>query len=260
MPTLILLTKDPPILVESKITDMTPDELNQILPSPLQRQKLLRIEKYKLGEIINSISLRESLLNYVRQQNDPQEANEIIGFIIQIIEKSGLMWGGGKMISSDIYEEALSRNKEWFLRNFAQKYNPQLSSISTWFNKYLRWKILDVSREITKQQEREDHDDTQIDNIPSPDQFSFNETIEEWRELVKNSPNLCQCRMQNYHHVDCKLLLIDILDILHDNNHYADQRNPYLWEILAKKYKVPSSSLKRFCKSRCFRGFKGLID
>ena len=158
MSTLILLTKDPPILVESKITDMTPDELNQILPSPLQRQKLLR-ENHKLREIINSISLRESLLNYVRQQNDPQEANEIIGFIIQIIEKSGLMWGGGKMISSDIYEEALSRNKEWFLRNFAQKYNPQLSSISTWFNKYLRWKILDVVREITKQQEREDNDD-----------------------------------------------------------------------------------------------------
>ena len=238
---------------------MTHDELNQILLSPLQRQKVLR-ENHKLREIINSISLRESLLNYVRQQNDPQEANEIIGFIIQIIEKSGLMWGGGKMISSDIYEEALSRNKEWFLRNFAQKYNPKLSSISTWFNKYLRWKILDVVREITKQQEREDNDDAQIDNIPSPDQFSFNETIEEWRELVKDSPNLCNCRMQNYHHVDCKLLLIDILDILHDNNHYADQRNPYLWEILAKKYKVPSLSLKRFCKSRCFRGFKDLID
>ena len=238
---------------------MTHDELNQILLSPLQRQKVLR-ENHKLREIINSISLRESLLNYVRQQNDPQEANEIIGFIIQIIEKSGLMWSGGKMISSDIYEEALSRNKEWFLRNFAQKYNPKLSSISTWFNKYLKWKILDVVREITKQQEREDNDDAQIDNIPSPDQFSFNETIEEWRELVKDSPNLCNCRMQNYHHVDCKLLLIDILDILHDNNHYADQRNPYLWEILAKKYKVPSLSLKRFCKSRCFRGFKDLID
>ena len=238
---------------------MTPDELNQILLSPLQRQKVLR-ENHKLREIINSISLRESLLNYVRQQNDPQEANEIIGFIIQIIEKSGLMWGGGKMISSDIYEEALSRNKEWFLRDFAQKYNPKISSISTWFNNKLRWKILDVAREITKQQKREDNDDAQIDNIPSPDQFSFNQTIEEWRELVKNSPNLCNCRMQNYHHVDCKLLLIDILDILHDNNHYADQRNPYLWEILAKKYKVPSSSLKRFCKSRCFRGFKGLLD
>ncbi len=159
MPTLILLTEHLPILVESKITDMTPDELNQILLSPLARKKLLRIEKHKLREIINSTSLRESLLNYVRQQNDPQEANEIIGFIIQIIEKSGLMWGRGKMISSDIYEEALSRNKEWFLRNFAQKYNPKLSSISTWFNKYLRWKILDVVREITKQQEREDNDD-----------------------------------------------------------------------------------------------------
>ena len=178
MSTLILLTKDPPILVESKITDMTPDELNQILPSPLQRQKLLR-ENHKLREIINSISLRQSLLNYVRQQNDPQEANEIIGFIIQIIEKSGLMWGGGKISlsseSSDSYKEALSRNKEWFLRNFAQKYNPQLSSISTWFNKYLRYKILDVVDEINKQQERKDNDDTQIDNIPSPDQFSFNE-------------------------------------------------------------------------------------
>jgi hypothetical protein len=43
MSALILLTKDPPILVESKITDMTPDELNQILPSPLERKKLLRI-------------------------------------------------------------------------------------------------------------------------------------------------------------------------------------------------------------------------
>jgi len=232
--------------------------LQAALSNPIEKSKLLQ-EPKKLQEIMNDIPARQWLFKQACQTDDPNLAIQAKDFIINMMRSSRLIWHGGGKISPDIYEEALSRTWIWFNENMSQAYNPEKASFVTWFNQKLKFKILDVIREQNEENKRRSHlfsDQEDYESIypPAPEPERWHETIEEWLELVQNhSHQLRDCRMRNHPYINCQLLLIHILQMLHDTKEF-------FWDALAQKYPVEPSVLRQFCKRRCFPIFKQLLS
>ncbi|MEH2268671.1 MAG: hypothetical protein V7K68_09610 [Nostoc sp.] len=229
--------------------------LQAALNNPIESSRLLQQQK-KLQEIMNDIPARQWLFEQACQIDDLNQAKLAKDLIINMMRSSRLIWRGGG-ISPDVYGEALSRTWIWFMEHFGG-YNPALASFITWFNRRLRWIIQDVVREIAKEQGRrlnlladEEDKESIYGHAPEPDRW--HETIQEWLELVRNNSHLLiNCRMQSHPHVNCQVLLIDMLKILNDSGEFS-------WDDLAQKYGVELLALKRFCKTRCFPLFRKLL-
>ena len=232
--------------------------LQAALDHPAERGRLLQ-QAAQLREIMNTIAARRWLFEQwrlVEQGRQPQETNRVMGLISAMMKSSGLLWRGGR-ISPDVYSEALSQTWEWFITGFGA-YNPEQASFVTWFNGKLVWKIQDVIRAIAHEEKRRlrplsnAETDPWMDP-PAPDPDRWRETVRDWLELVKQNPHRCaSCRMQQYPHVNCEKLLLQILTGLKDSETFS-------WDQTAQRFGVEAPTLKRFCKTRCFRCFKQLL-
>ncbi|MBG0744670.1 MAG: sigma-70 family RNA polymerase sigma factor, partial [Cylindrospermopsis raciborskii KL1] len=189
---------------------MTPEEFSQILT----QQGILRyvrvqkqiLEKPKEGksterlraiqevqrargdikQILGSREMCRQLLTYTQQQN-PSEQSKTIGAIMVMMDLSGAIYG--KTLFPQYYEDALQINNIWFYENFVKSYNPDLSSIISWFNQYIKYKILDlIRRERPNVKSLDDLDDIPRD-IPSPEPNDFIKKVEEMLDAVENCPN-----------------------------------------------------------------------
>ncbi len=229
--------------------------LQAALNNPIESSRLLQQQK-KLQEIMNDIPARQWLFEQACQTDDLHQAKRAKDLIINMMKSSRLIWYGGG-ISSDVYSEALSRTWIWFMEHLGQ-YNPALASFVTWFNQRLRWMIQDLIRERAKEQGRRlsplaNEEDNEWIYPPAPEPDLWHETIQEWLELVRNNSHLLiNCRMQSHPHVNCQVLLIDILKVLRDSGEF-------FWDDLAQQYGVEPSALRRFCKTRCFPLFRKLL-
>ncbi|MBW4555340.1 MAG: hypothetical protein KME59_05265 [Trichormus sp. ATA11-4-KO1] len=230
------------------------DLLQAAFNDPIEKSRLLQ-HRQKLQEIINDIPARQWLFEQACQPDDP---NQVKTFIITMMTSSRLIWCGNR-ISPDVYSEALSRTWVWFLEDFCQRYNPEKASFVTWFNQKLRWMILDVIRERAKEEKNRlrlppDREDNEW--IYPPPLPPLKQTIKEWLELVQNNPHLLKnCQMQKHPHVNCQIVLTQILIVLRDS-----ETEKFSWDTIAQNYGVAASSLKRFCRTRCFRIFKQLLS
>ncbi len=225
------------------------------LNDPIEKSRLLQ-QRQKLQEIINDIPTRQWLFEQACQPDDPHQAKTLI---ITMMTSSRLIWCGDR-ISPDIYSEALSRTWVWFLEDFCQRYNPEKASFVTWFNQKLKWIILDVIRERAKEEKNRLHplDGEDVEKIypPCPHPDRWEQTIEEWLNLVQNNPHLFKsCQMQQYSHVNCQVVLMQILLVLRDSG-----SENFSWDTIAQQYGLEALSLKRFCRTRCFRIFKQLLS
>jgi hypothetical protein len=240
------------------MSNMKIDWLQAALTNPIAKSKLLQ-QPTKLREIINDIPARQWLFEQACQTDDPNLASQTKEFIMIMMKSSRLIWCGGGKISPDIYEEALSRTWEWFNKDICQSYNPEKASFITWFNQKLKFRILDVIRDQEKDNKRRLHLPADEENSewiypPAPEPDRWHETIQEWLDLVQNHPQQFRnCRMQNHPDVNCQFLLIHILQVLRDSGDIS-------WDVLAQKYGVEASALRRFCKLRCFPIFKQLLS
>lgn len=226
--------------------------LQAALNNPIEKSQLLQ-KPEKLREIINDIPVRQWLFEQGCLTDQPNRVSQAKDFIVMMMKSSRLIWGGGGKISPDIYDEALSRTWEWFIKDFGQ-YQPQKASLITWFNQKLRWNILDVIREKAKEEQRQlNLSDDEWIYPPAPELDRWDETIQEWLDLVQNNSHFFRdCQMRHYSDVNCQFLLINILQVLRDSGEFS-------WDILAQNYGVEVSVLKRFCRTRCFRIFKQLL-
>ncbi|NJO39206.1 MAG: hypothetical protein HC865_00525 [Cyanobacteria bacterium RU_5_0] len=217
--------------------------LQAAVSSPIEKSKLLQ-QPEKLREIMNNVPARRWLFEQACQ---PDDLNRAADLIIAVMQSSRLIWRGGK-ISPDVYSESLSRTWVWFMEHL-QTYDPEKASFVTWFNQKLVWMIQDVIRELSP---IDDQDKERIYQIgPFPDRWD--ETIQEWLELVQNHPHLFRnCRSQRSPHVNCQVLLIQILTVLRNSEEFS-------WKAIAQDYEVEPSALRKFCKRRCFPCFKQLL-
>ncbi|MBD2504971.1 hypothetical protein [Anabaena azotica] len=227
------------------------------LSNPIEKSKLLQ-QPQKLQKIMSDIPARQWLFEQACQTDDPDLAIQAKNLIINMMKFSRLIWYGAGQISPDIYEEALSRTWEWFNKELCLAYNPEKASFVTWFNRRLKFRILDVIREQERERNRRLHLPPDEENNewifpPAPEPESWHETIQEWLELVQRHSQLRNCRMQNHPDINCQFLLMQILQMLRDSGKFS-------WHSLAQQYKVDQSSLRRFCKTRCFPIFKQLLS
>lgn len=227
------------------------------LSNPIEKSKLLQ-QPQKLQKIICDIPARQWLFEQACETDDAILAIQAKDFIINMMKYSRLIWCGGGNLAPDIYEEALSRTWEWFNKKLCLEYNPEKGSFVTWFNQRLKFKILDVLREQDKEQKRRlnlptDEEDDERIYPPAPEPERWHETIQEWLELVQRHSHLRNCRMQNHPDINCQFLLMQILQMLRDSGEFS-------WSALAEQYQIDASTLRRFCKMRCFPIFKQLLS
>lgn len=213
------------------------------------RQRILLQQPEKLREIMNSIPARQWLFEQACQTGAGAQAEKARLLIIRIVQSPAQIWhGGDRSLSPEVYEEALARTLEWFCNNF-ESYVPESASFVTWFNNHLKWRIRDLLPKSAdaKTLSNPEH----LDRIPAPDPDGWEETIENWLELIENDAFLSNCRMQNSPHINGKDLLTQILQELRDSDEFS-------WETIAQKLGVEPSTLRRFCRTRCFPRFKQL--
>jgi hypothetical protein len=128
------------------------DVLEHALLYPSERQELLR-QSLLLREILNDRVAR----GWLHQQalaSDVGRRAKVRNLIVQIMQASGGIWAGGGCCTPDQYDEALSRMWEWLSQRWAD-YDPAIASYTTWFNRTLRFRILDVVQDKKRQQEIE---------------------------------------------------------------------------------------------------------
>lgn len=230
--------------------------LQAALNNPLERSRLLQ-QPEKLREIMNNISARRWLFEQACQPDVPTRPYQAKDLIVTMMQSSKLLRHGGR-ISPNVYSEALSRTWVWFMEHF-QTYNPEEASFVTWFNQKLGWMIQDVIRESANEERRRlcspaDAEDREWIYPPAPNSDRWNETIQEWLVLVQDNPHLfANCRLQSSPHVNCQVLLIQILTLLGDSGEFS-------WKAIAQDYAVEPLALRKFCKRRCFPCFKQLLS
>lgn len=227
------------------------------LNNPIEKSKLLQ-QPQKLQKIMSDTLARQWLFKQACQTDEPNLAIQSKDFIINMMKSSRLIWCGGGKLAPDIYEEALSRTWEWFNKELCLAYDPEKGSFVTWFNQRLKFRILDVIREQDKEQKRRlhlptDEEDDERIYPPAPEPERWYDTIQEWLELVQRHSHLRNCRMQNHPDINCQFLLMQILQMLRDSGELS-------WHTLAQQYGVDQSTLRRFCKMRCFPIFKQLLS
>ena len=227
--------------------------LQAALSNSMTKSRLLQQPK-TLQEIINDLPARKWLFEQLCQADNSDRVKD---FTIAMMKSSRLIWNGAR-ISPDIYSEALSRTWIWFMENLG-KYNPEKASFVTWFNQKLRWTIQDVIREIADEERIRlnpptNEEDREWIYPPAPDPDRWYETIQEWLELVQSHPHIFkECRIQSHPHVNCQVLLIHILNVLHDSGEFS-------WNAIAQEYGLEPSVLRRFCRTRCFPRFRQLLS
>ncbi|MDJ0707992.1 MAG: hypothetical protein QNJ46_32370 [Leptolyngbyaceae cyanobacterium MO_188.B28] len=211
--------------------------LQAALDHPVEKERLLQ-QTAKLREIINHIPARRWLFEQWRlvdQGRQPLEINRVMDLIVAMMKSSGLLWRGGR-ISPDVYSEALSQTWEWFITGF-ETYDPEQASFVTWFNGKLVWKIQDVIRAIAQEEKTRlrplsnAEEDAWLDP-PAPDPDRWRETVQHWRSLLHQNPHRCaNCRMQQYPHVNCEKLLLQILNVLEESEAFS-------WDPMAQRFGV----------------------
>ncbi|KRH97667.1 hypothetical protein [Cylindrospermopsis sp. CR12] len=217
-----------------------------------------------LKQILSNRNMCERLLIYTQKQSSADQV-ETIDWILRMIELSDGIYGkiSFSSDSSDIYQEGLQRTRIWFFDRFVENYNPQVSSILTWFNKNLDYKFRDLRREREREPQSLD-DTTRIGppHIPSPENRNFVEEIEAMLESLENclnSPNSNCPRscIRNAPHANCNSVIRSILNLLLAGE--VEKLGP-VWDTLSRKYEVSSYSMKQFIRKECFTCFKRLTE
>ena len=144
-----------------------------------------------------------------RHPNGSLKRQRLLNRLIYQMQQSGKIWHGGDILP-EYYEDALQKTWFWFCKNI-HNYDASQANLLTWFNAYLKFRLLDIRQEIakekktrvTKSKDEESNQIDPIDNLPAPDKVPpiLEETLEwietqgsELRDLhVRSSPHInCQ--------------------------------------------------------------------
>ncbi len=225
--------------------------LQAALDNPDNRRWLLG-ERKIIREMMKQTQTRQWLFE---QANQSQMPNPVLDLIVEMMKYSRLLWRSGA-VTPEIYDEALSRTWVWFLEKFPN-YEPEKASFITWFNNRLGWIIQDVIREKAREESKRLHSNNEEDSDwiypPAPQPDRWQETIEEWRDLLYKTRHCKGCRMQKFPQINCQALLIKVLQVL-------ESKREFSWEVIAQEYKVDTKALRRFCRGRCFRCFQEIMS
>ncbi|NJK41280.1 MAG: sigma-70 family RNA polymerase sigma factor [Acaryochloridaceae cyanobacterium SU_2_1] len=165
--------------------------------------------------------------------------------VIQLINQSHKLW----QENTPYYEDALQQTWVYFCQNICeagtgQQYDPGRSSIITWLNRYLKWRLKDY--EIEKCEHRakrltqnlEEGQDI-IANLTAP--HDIPPILEETLQWIKSDPelDLRRTHIKNRPDINCQYLLL--------------RRWPPedCWESISEETRLPISTLSSFYQRQC---------
>ncbi|MBW4522163.1 MAG: sigma-70 family RNA polymerase sigma factor [Scytolyngbya sp. HA4215-MV1] len=158
--------------------------------------------------------------------------------------------------STPDYNDALQQTWEYFARN-VDRYNPNLASVVTWLNRYLRWRLSDLAsarQEIPFSQfgQPADGDLTPFENIPDKtgDATLLLTEVLTWMQTDPTG-ELRALHIQDHPEVTAQLLLLKRL---------PPQTS---WKKLSQAYGIPIPTLSSFYRRHCFprlRNFKDFVS
>ena len=182
--------------------------------------------------------------------------------LIRLIQQSKKLWRE----NTPYYQDALQQTWMYFSQNLCEgitgkKYDSERSSVMTWLNRYLRWRLQDFRAEQAQKLKRTaskisglDKTIDPVDNlVASPDIPPILENVRKW---VESDPDgeLRRLHIKGYPHVTCQRLIL--------------RRLPpeTSWKELAAEFDLSVSTLSSFYQRKClpclrkFGQSEGYID
>lgn len=167
-----------------------------------------------------------------------QKLNELV----RLVMRSGKLWKE----NTPYYNDALQQTWLYFCRNLEQ-YNPERSSVITWLDNYLKWRLLDFHNKEVQDQVRTtsspllatEEITNPIENIPaSPDIPLILEETYQWVQTDRDG-ELRSIHVKDRPDVTCQILILRRLP----------PETP--WKTVAKEFNLPSSTAPNFYKREC---------
>lgn len=168
--------------------------------------------------------------------------------IVRLIEQSRKLWHE----HTPYYEDALQQTWVYFCQNICEagtgeQYDPDRSSVVTWLNRYLKWRLQDfrinkqkhLARYTSKAPSAINKNQDVTDNLAAPpDTPPILETTRHWVE-TDPSGELRSVHIQNRPDVTCQVLLLRRLP--------PEQG----WEKVSEEFGLPISTLSSFYQRQC---------
>lgn len=187
--------------------------------------------------------LDDSLCSLIVQtcQYPPGSIQRQIGMtqIVRAILKSGKLW----QENTPYYEDALQQTWLYFCRNLceantAQSYDPTISSVTTWLDKYLKRRLQDYRQELLVQNQSLDKETTPTLIAPPPVPPILEE-VKKWATTDVDG-ELRNIHIRGHPKVTCQMLIL--------------RRLPprTSWEELSKEFNLPVTTLNSFYRRQCF--------
>jgi hypothetical protein len=184
-------------------------------------------------------SLRSLIVQTCR--HPPGSIERQIGMtkIVRAILKSGKLW----QENTPYYEDALQQTWLYFCRNLceantAQSYDPTISSVTTWLDKYLKRRLQDYRQELLVQNQSLDKETTPTLIAPPPVPPILEE-VKKWATTDVDG-ELRNIHIRGHPTVTCQMLIL--------------RRLPprTSWEELSQEFNLPVTTLNSFYRRQCF--------
>lgn len=214
--------------------------------------------KEPLCRILNDKALRRRLFERVIQAK-PKERAKLKNDFIWVMQQSEI-WKDPKD-DEEVYQEASQRTWKWFSQVFDQ-YDPEESNPVTWFEKHLKYRILDVYKEDKRERELREKQKGEAETYPSerqnllPEEYArameLLEKIHAWIE--KNKKELQRIHVSEHSEANCYELILKRLLI------WDEQTQQFLdgktWEQIIQELDVLAGEDQRQLLrkvQRCYR-------
>ncbi|WP_299488234.1 sigma-70 family RNA polymerase sigma factor [Acaryochloris sp. IP29b_bin.137] len=192
--------------------------------------------------------LRELVLEARQYPAGHLKRRQCLTQMVRLIENSHKLWHE----HTPYYEDALQQTWVYFCQNICEpgtgeQYNPDRSSVITWLNRYLKWRLQDFRIGQQKQLARctsvapgavnKNQDITNAIAAP-PDTPPILENTRQWVETDPEG-DLANAHIQNRPDVTCQVLLLRRLP--------PEQS----WEKISGELGLPISTLSSFYQRQC---------
>ncbi|WP_299489509.1 sigma-70 family RNA polymerase sigma factor [Acaryochloris sp. IP29b_bin.137] len=169
--------------------------------------------------------------------------------MIRIIQQSNRLWHE----HTPYYEDALQQTWLYFCQNICEagtgeKYDPSRSSVITWLNRYLKWRLQDfriknsqhLAKYYSSASQKSSHKphDTLANVAAPPDIPPILETTQHWIE-TDPSGDLRKQHIHNRPEVNCQMLLLKRL--------FSQTQ----WAQISSEFDLPVSTLSSFYQRQC---------
>lgn len=173
---------------------------------------------------------------------DSWERKKYLNRLVGVIINSGKLWRE----NTPYYEDALQQTWLYFVRNLCegntcQPYNPGKSSVTTWLNSYLKYRLLDFRTQKQKERQLYQHLKSHQSDILTETPQQVPPILEQTRSWVESDPQgeLTSTHMKKRPDITCQRVILRRLP-------------PETgWEELATELNCPLSTLYSFYKRQC---------